>query len=193
MSTINTSLNYTGYFDIVIGNPPYVDSEMMTNIGLDEIRKYIQKNYSYISGNWDIYMAFFEKGLNFSRSILCYITPDKWLSRPFGLKFREKCLIPRMYKILHVGSKIFDSVRVDAIISLFTKKSDVLIALKYGMDKIIKEMNSIKKKELQSPYLIDSLFSDNYLIINKIDCISNKKLSDLNICEGACATNDAYN
>ena len=76
-------------FDVVMANPPYMDAELMVNLGLEEERQYIIDKYKFISGNWDIYMAFFEKGLQLSRSILCYITPDKWLSKPFGLKFRE--------------------------------------------------------------------------------------------------------
>lgn len=48
-----------GGFDIVIGNPPYIDSETMTNNGLEGMRDYITETYDYVSGNWDIYMAFF--------------------------------------------------------------------------------------------------------------------------------------
>jgi hypothetical protein len=98
----------------------------MTNIGLENERKYIVNNYTYISGNWDIYMAFFEAGIMLSKGNLCYITPDKWLSKSFGLKFRENCMIPKMYRIPHIGSNVFDNVRVDGIISFFNQKSKYL-------------------------------------------------------------------
>jgi hypothetical protein len=42
-------------FDIVIGNPPYIDSETMTLLGQTDLREYITKHYKFIKGNWDIY------------------------------------------------------------------------------------------------------------------------------------------
>ena len=182
----------TGFFDIVIGNPPYIDSETMINIGLESERKYIIDTYKYISGNWDIYLAFLEKGLDLSRDLLCYITPDKWLSRPFGLKFREQCMLSKMFEIVHVGSKIFENVRVDGIISLFNQKSEKITALRFIEDKKVKAINVLPKKELPPPYLIDFLFSENLNIIRKIEKSSTNLLSDFSMCENACATNDAY-
>lgn len=103
-------------FDIVIGNPPYIDSETMTLLGQEEMRTYIAKTYKYIKGNWDIYMAFMEQGLRLCpNGYLCFITPDKWLSRPFGAKFREFCMIPRMNSIAHTGNQTFKSAMVDAM------------------------------------------------------------------------------
>ena len=76
-------------FDIVIANPPYIDSETMTNLGLEWERKVLMSKFKNLSGNWDIYMAFFELALSLGKTIT-FITPDKWLSKPFGLQFREK-------------------------------------------------------------------------------------------------------
>ena len=177
---------------MVIGNPPYIDSEMMVNIGLNEHRIFINETYQFISGNWDIYMAFFEKGLSLSCYVLCYITPDKWLSKPFGLKFREKCMLPRMSEVLHVGSDIFENVRVDGIISLFLAKSNTLKTLKFDNKKDVCKISFINKTEIEPPYLIDYLFSTNSIIISKIEKSVANKLIDVAVCEGSCATKDAY-
>ncbi len=122
-------------FDIVIGNPPYIDSETMTLLGQTDLREYISKHYKFIKGNWDIYMAFLEWGLTLSNGCLCYITPDKWLSKPFGSKFREYCMIPRMKTILHTGNKTFESAMVDAIITLFVRESNSISAYKFDNNK----------------------------------------------------------
>jgi len=178
-------------FDIVSGNPPYIDSEAMTNLGLENERLYIVEKYEYISGNWDIYMAFFEKGLKLSNGILCYITPDKWLSKPFGLKFRKECLMPRLAQILHAGNGVFESATVDAIITLFVKHTDYLTVQKYDLNQNIKLMNCYQKDKIIEPYLIDFLFSENSSLIKHID--SNQlRIIDLAECENACATSDAY-
>lgn len=148
-------------FDIVIGNPPYIDSETMTLLGQTKLREYIVNNYEYIKGNWDIYMAFLERGLLLSNNCLCYITPDKWLSKPFGSKFREKCMIPRLKTILHTGNKTFESATVDAIITLFLDKSNEISAYRFDKDKNIILMNTVLSKSIIKPYYIDSLFSEH--------------------------------
>lgn len=178
-------------FDIVIGNPPYIDSETMTLLGQTELREYIVKHYKYIKGNWDIYMAFLEWGLTLSNNCLCFITPDKWLSKPFGSKFREYCMIPRMKTILHTGNKTFESAMVDAIITLFVNNSNSISAYKFDSNKDIIHMNTVPSLSLPKPYYIDSLFSENNYLIRKIE-ENSVMLRTIAECENACATHDAY-
>lgn len=62
-----------GGFDVVLGNPPYVDSEAMTKVWSQE-RDYIAKHFRYTKGNWDLYVAFLELGCDL-------ITPDGYQRR----------------------------------------------------------------------------------------------------------------
>src|SRR6185437_5411770 len=80
----------SGGFDAVIGNPPYIDSENMSKTN-PKLRELIQASYSMTKGNWDIYIAFFEKGFSLLRKDgwLAFITPDKWISKPFGDALRK--------------------------------------------------------------------------------------------------------
>jgi hypothetical protein len=55
-----------GGFDIVIANPPFIDSESMTNQGMGTLRDILVSKYG-LSGNWDMYMAFFELSFAISR------------------------------------------------------------------------------------------------------------------------------
>ncbi len=181
-----------GGFDIVIANPPYIDSETMTNLGLEWEREYITQHYSYISGNWDIYMAFLELATNLSNKIVCYITPDKWLSKPFGKLFREKCMTKRLSKIVHAGSDVFENATVDAIITLFIESSSDVIAYVFNSNKYFEQRGHAIWKAIESPYYIDSLFSPFCGLVSQIESCANAKLSDFANCEGACATSDAY-
>lgn len=189
---LNSAEHQAGYFDVVIANPPYMDAELMVNLGLEDLRQYVIDSYKYISGNWDIYMAFFEKGLQLSKNILCYITPDKWLSKPFGLKFREHCMMPKLKKILHVGSGVFESATVDAIITVFVNNQEDTMVMSYNENKQIEFQNQASISNLKKPFLIDYLFSKNSNIVISIEVKNNKKIIDIAECENACATSDAY-
>ena len=174
----------------MIGTPPYIDSETMTNNGLEWERKLLQKTFVNLAGNWDIYMAFFELGLSLG-SILSFITPDKWLSKGFGLKFRENQLRRRLALITKAGSKVFESATVDAIITLFKRKSNELKAYEFTTSDIISFRSAKNVNNIDKPYLIDFMFSENSALVDKIDLI-NSKISDYCECEGACATSDFY-
>ena len=75
-------------FDIVIGNPPYIDSETMKR-NMPHMREIYKSLYSSASGNWDIYIVFYELGMRLSRGSLIYITPNKWLSIAYGKVLRN--------------------------------------------------------------------------------------------------------
>ncbi|RLI69872.1 hypothetical protein DRO91_07400, partial [Candidatus Heimdallarchaeota archaeon] len=180
-------------FDIVIANPPYIDSEGMVKNGLEELRAYISKNYKYTKGNWDIYIAFFEKGLGWLKQngILTYISPDKWISKPFGKELRVSTL-KYVYAILNAGRHVFESANVDSIVTIFEKKenNDIRI-LKIKGEKSIFFIRTFSKRKIKPPYALDFLFSNHLELLEKIEQHADSKLLTLN-CENACATSDAY-
>lgn len=182
-----------GGFDIVIANPPYIDSESMTNQGMGVLRDILKNRHKCLEGNWDMYMAFLEYSLSVAK-IVVFITPDKWLSKPFGKKFRGTRMIERMSAITRAGSKVFENATVDAIITLFVDKSDKLSVNEFESEQNVvkitnKGVHSIKN--LQDPFIIDYLFAENINVIKKMDTQEGKVI-DLAECEGACATSDAY-
>ena len=177
-------------FDAVIANPPYIDSESMTNHGLEPERKLLQKEFPNLAGNWDIYMAFFELALVLGK-IIAFITPDKWLSKPFGKKFREHHMKNRLSLIVKIGNKAFESATVDAIISLFTQYSDNIQTALFNEANTVEIIASENISSLEEPFLIDFMFSKNSKFIKKIDSIGNK-IINIAECENACATSDFY-
>jgi hypothetical protein len=179
-------------FDIVIANPPYIDSETMVNTGNEDLRIFLSNKLSFCKGNWDIYIAFFD----FSYSLLnntgnlVFITPDKWISKPFGDEIR-KGLKDNFVSIAEAGRKVFENAKVDSIITFIAKTPKSQIRIDKFVNGEAINFSSVDKASLVEPYAFDWLFSDFVSKINQIDKFPNK-LSDYAVCENACATSDAY-
>jgi len=73
-------------FDVVIGNPPYIRQEELSNI-----KSYLQTNYETFSGTADMYVYFVERGMNVLRNngAFIYILPNKWMRAGYGSKLRS--------------------------------------------------------------------------------------------------------
>ena len=179
-------------FDIVIANPPYIDSETMVNNGMEWLREYITKSYKLTKGNWDIYIPFFEKGFTIlnKNANMIYITPDKWLSRPFGNLLRQH-IKANIATILFAGRDIFESALVDSIVTNINKKNVQNISIYKIINKNIIFYNCYKSENILDSETLDFLSSDKVELLNKIEYnkISLKFLCE---CESACATSDAY-
>ena len=179
-------------FDVVIANPPYIDSESMARTGQGDVREAIQKTYEMTKGNWDIYIAFFELGFKKmnKNGTLTFITPDKWISKPFGNELRKRT-VNNIFAILRAGREIFDAAKVDSIVSFFSNRGSGHIKILNFEDGQFVFKREIDKKSLISPFTLDHLFSENLGFLCKIENFRSKIL-DLAECENACATSDAY-
>ncbi|MCW4000991.1 MAG: N-6 DNA methylase [Candidatus Bathyarchaeota archaeon] len=76
----------SGGFDVIIGNPPYVRQEE-----LSEIKPYLQANYETYHGMADLFVYFFEKELKLLKEngYFAMIVSSKWLRAGYGRKLRE--------------------------------------------------------------------------------------------------------
>ena len=180
-------------FDVVIGNPPYIDSETMVLNGMQPEREYILKHYSFAKGNWDIYIPFFNLAFNLIKSTGCmsYISPDKWLAKPFGAEMR--CfLMGYIYKILRAGHSVFDSATVDSILSFISKQKSNYIEASHFTSKKEIVCNTVCKSKVDPIQPIDFIFSKYINLLEKLS--ANSSISDAyNLkAENACATSDAY-
>lgn len=110
-------------FDIVIGNPPYIQLQKDGGI-LAELYK--NCGFETFDRMGDIYSLFYEHGNNLLREggVLCYITSNKWMRTGYGEKTRsffKNKVSPRILLDL-VRMKLFDDATVETNIMLFMKK-----------------------------------------------------------------------
>ncbi|HHP7243332.1 MAG TPA: HsdM family class I SAM-dependent methyltransferase [Elainellaceae cyanobacterium] len=80
----------TSHFDIVIGNPPYIDSEWMTQ-HLPDWRIYCATRYQSAVGNWDVFCVFIEKALELCKpgGFHSFIVPNKLASADYAAPVRS--------------------------------------------------------------------------------------------------------
>ena len=109
-------------FDIVIGNPPYVQ---LQNNGGELAKKYEGCGFSTFARTGDIYCLFYERGWQLLKmgGHLCYITSNKWMRAGYGEKTREFLATKTDPQLLidFAGVKIFESATVDTNILMFEK------------------------------------------------------------------------
>ncbi len=115
----------TDGFDIVIGNPPYIQ---LQNNGGELAKLYEGCDYSTFARTGDIYCLFYERAWQLLKESghLCYITSNKWMRAGYGEKTREFFANKTnpMLLIDFAGVKIFESATVDTNILLFSKSSN---------------------------------------------------------------------
>ena len=114
-----------GGFDILIGNPPYIQ---LQNNGGRLANLYKGANYKTFARTGDIYCLFFERGWNLLKqgAHLCFITSNKWMRAGYGEETRN--FLAQESNPLQLidfgGVKIFDTATVDTDIILLQKSSN---------------------------------------------------------------------
>ena len=112
-------------FDIVIGNPPYIQ---LQKDGGKLAKMYENQGYQTFARTGDIYSLFYEKGYQIlkPKGILVYITSNKWMRAGYGEAtrsfFAEKT--NPLQLIDFAGIKVFESAAVDANILIFAKENN---------------------------------------------------------------------
>ncbi len=102
-----------GGFDVVIGNPPYIKTQMLQSSQATNIEFY-NKNYNTsIKGSFDIYILFIERALQLlsKNGLMGYICPHKFFNSNYGVNIR-KLISERknIVKILDFGiNQVFEN------------------------------------------------------------------------------------
>jgi len=101
-----------GGFDVVIGNPPYVNVENVEPV----IRKLLMNSYKTAVKRFDIYIAFIEKGLHLSRQegLLSFIIPYPFINQNYAEPLRR--YLVDSYKIKLIADLSNIKVFEDAVV-----------------------------------------------------------------------------
>ena len=115
-----------GGFDAVIGNPPYIRIQAMTEWAPLEVENYKRKYASAGKGNYDIYVIFVEKGLDLLNETgrLGFILPHKFFNAKYGLQLRAILSQGKhISEIVHFGyQQVFEGVTTYTCLLLLSKR-----------------------------------------------------------------------
>lgn len=168
----------TDGFDIVIGNPPYI--QLQNNDGA-LAKLYADCGYKTFARTGDIYCLFYERGYQLLKQggHLCYITSNKWMRAGYGEKTRDffvKNTNPLLL-IDFAGVKIFESATVDTNILLFAKAANAHKTLCAVTNKQNKDKVKILSDFVQqSGTICDFTNSDSWVILSPIEQSIKRKI-----------------
>ena len=140
-------------FDIVIGNPPYISAiDLKKSLGNTNY-KYLKSLFQTSKGTVDMYVYFFEIGLNLlcDGGTLSFITPNKYLSANYGKTLRAYLMTnAKITTVLDVSrDSVFDADTYP-VVSIIRKSSDTKTYEFIAIDKykIEHKFNSSQLSEL---------------------------------------------
>lgn len=121
-----------GGFDVVIGNPPYVQS-LLT----ESEKQFFDKYYYSSEGKPDLYRFFIEKGINLLKNNgqFSFITPNSFLTIPSSKKLRQFIKDKSSLRgIINFEGMVFKDANINTVI-FFIEKSESKEYIKVANDK----------------------------------------------------------
>ena len=170
-------------FDIVIGNPPYIQ---LQGNGSELAKLYEKCGFQTFIKTGDIYCLFYERGWQLLRSQghLCFITSNKWMRAGYGEKTRDffaKQTNPKQL-IDFAGVKIFENATVDTNILIFSKAMNENKTLCAVTDNLNKENIKELSNYVQHSHSICNFYSsDSWVILSPIEQSIKQKIEAVGI------------
>lgn len=184
-------------FDVVIANPPYVDSETMTRNESDTRRIYSQI-YASAKGNWDLFVIFIEKGTQLLKKegVISYIVPNKLIGAKYTETLRELLLTKTIKEIRDYSEvNVFKEVAVYPVVFIIqnTTNHEKVEVVKMSSINEVYQANTINPE-----VFYEDIYWDKYLVNDEclqivLKISGNKKLYEF--CEnviGAATVSEAY-
>lgn len=161
-------------FDIVIGNPPYVQ---LQKEGGKLAKLYQPYKYETFERTGDIYSLFYERGIELlnEKGILCFISSNKWMRANYGASTRHFFAEKTHPKLLiDFGNiQVFDTATVDTNILILQRKTKAkkhetkeIFAVRFNNDFSISDSN-ITDYVIQNGYLLSNLNQNSWVVGEK--------------------------
>ena len=167
---LNENGDFIG-FDIVIGNPPYVQLQTIKEKSLS----YQTMGYETFHKSGDMYCLFTEAGINLLKDngMLIYIMQNKWMQAGYGKPLRQFLTKQHIQNIIDFGDvQLFENATTYVCICSILKSfpSDSFTA------SYMKERNVFNYKQYQSSFSIASLETETWVLSSDFDLALRNKI-----------------
>jgi type II restriction/modification system DNA methylase subunit YeeA len=168
-----------GGFDVVIGNPPYIQLQKFKGQPVQQLYK--NANFKVHDSNGDIYCLFYEKGLSLLKhnGNLCFITSNKWMRAGYGEKLREFFVSNNPVELIDFGGfGVFDTATVDVNILLIQKHQNDNKTYSCSLDKNFEGLNQLSVYIRQNS-TIQNFDKNTWCILNPIEQSIKSKIEEI--------------
>lgn len=126
-------------FDVVIGNPPYVQLQKDSGFLARMLKDHQYETYERTG---DVYAIFYELGLRVLNNggVLTFITSSQWMKANYGKSLRKLFLSKNPLILIALGPGIFESATVD---------TNILICKNEPYQKILRAISINKFEEIE--------------------------------------------
>ncbi len=166
----------TDGFDIVIGNPPYIqmqkDGGMLADL-------YKNQHFDTYERTGDIYALFYENGIKLlkEKGNLNYITSNKWMRANYGESLRVFFIKYNPLKLIDLGAGVFENATVDTNIIIITKENNNKNCQALDLTKVKNISNIDQFKD--NWITIHNLSKDTWTIISPLENIIKQKIGKI--------------
>ncbi len=146
-----------GGFDIVIGNPPYINVELLE----EKLKKFLFNNYKTCKGRTDIYIAFVEKSIELlnSNGVNLFIIPYSFTNQNYAEPLR------RMLVTSHSVDEILDTSNYFVFENANVKNIILRISKKKGEETMVKIAKQKENFKLDN-FELRKIKTENFALLN---------------------------
>jgi len=146
------AINFDRQFDCIVGNPPYVRHELIS----EDLKRFYRKNYGTFKYRADLYIIFFEHSLRLlnKNGILSFICSNRWFYNQYGKLLRDKIAKNyHLHKIINMekANPFDENVTAYPGIATIVNSRDNGTTLIYETNKKDVNLEGITFTEVRSP------------------------------------------
>lgn len=177
MFGLKSAVGSIGIFDIVIGNPPYIQIQNFS--GMKQQKDWEKQKFATYVKTGDVYCLFYERGYQLLRNggVLTYITSNKWMRANYGKVIRKFFAdITNPVKLVDFENfSVFEAtVNTNILMVAKGKNTQQLHAVSVKED--FKETTKIADYMVENGVILKNLGEDSWLVSSNEEFEVKKKI-----------------
>jgi hypothetical protein len=166
-------------FDVVIGNPPYIQLQKFKGKEIQELLK--KEKFKTHRSTGDLYVLFYEKAFDILKKdtgVLCFITSNKWMRAGYGDLLRKYISEKDPLILIDCGPGIFESATVDTNILVVKNKLNLNKQLK-GLTLMAEHKRNLTSAVDQNGIILSEIGEGPWFIGSNLEYNLKRKIEEI--------------